>query len=318
MKPHKRVIAILFIGFFGLFINPQVILCQKAEPMNLNEIASKLNFTSQISKSKDEINQQLIDEIGERKINFILNETDENTLKKDGANDLLIKAIYLNSTNKIEEQKILYEEFTNNYSGNLQQRKIAVKAAKEYVRRYSDEKDSKEMINYLVQYISLAEEHNKRLEESAKTEAKRAERSARYSRALNGRQWSELFKIGAEYFKENPEDVDATINLAEIGFDVAVNKSNRDHLTETVFYAEKSIELLNKRAEIKSRQIYFSPFKDRRGDYLGYMNYIIGYIKYFYLDQKNEAIEYFRKALQHESRAKNLIRKLNILPETPQ
>lgn len=53
-------------------------------------------------------------------------------------------------------------------------------------------------------------------------------------------------------------------------------------------------------------------FPDGKANALGYMNYIIGCIKYFYLNQKKEAVTYFQKSLRYKSKSNELLRRLNL------
>ncbi len=292
---------------------------QKPKPITLDEIISKLTLNSQNEKSADENNRQPIEEISERKVNFSLDEQGEKSLKKAGASDLLITAIYLNSTNKIEEQKVLYQSFVDNYSGSLQQRKIALEAAKEFVRKYSDDKESEKIIEYFKTYIGVVSTPID--PEICCDHPPRNPLYFEFDKAFRSEKWSKVFEIGEKILIKEPEFIDITLTLASVGFDITVSKSNRSYLNETLYYAEKSVELLNNKVSSEHYGVYRYQYKtkefpDGKGNALGYMNYIIGYIKYFYLDQKNAGIGYFRKALQFESRANRLIRDLDVFPKT--
>ena len=117
----------------------------------------KLVFTSRISKSTEEINEQLVKDIKERKVNFILSYEDEESLKKTGASEALIKVIRENLPKEIERKIILYKKYTDNYDGNVSQKRIAIDAAKEYIKRYGENEEDKEIIDYLKKTIPILE-----------------------------------------------------------------------------------------------------------------------------------------------------------------
>ena len=149
--------VIICIGLF-VFANSQKIQGQeKKDYLNLNSIRLKLVFTSRISKSTEEINEQLVKDIKERKVNFILSYEDEESLKKTGASEALIKVIRENLPKEIERKIILYKKYTDNYDGNVSQKRIAIDAAKEYIKRYGENEEDKEIIDYLKKTIPILE-----------------------------------------------------------------------------------------------------------------------------------------------------------------
>jgi hypothetical protein len=161
MKFSAFKVIFLFTGLL-VFANQQTVFCQQTEPINLSDITTKLALISQINKSAGEINRQLIEEVIKRKVNFNVDEKLVETLKKAGANELLIKTIRENLSKKLE-QFILYKRFTDNYDGNLEQRKLALEAAKEFVKKYGDEKEHKEIIDYFNYAIPFFEKHLKKM-----------------------------------------------------------------------------------------------------------------------------------------------------------
>jgi len=119
---YKRIFSFIFVGLFVFLIGQQEISGQQKKEVNLNDILSKLTFTSSISKKKPEINEQSIADILERKVNFILSLEDEQSVKKAGGSELLIKTIRENLPKKIEEKILLYNKFVINYNGNIEQK----------------------------------------------------------------------------------------------------------------------------------------------------------------------------------------------------
>jgi hypothetical protein len=293
----------------------------KQNHLNLNDILTKLTFTPSINKSTEEINQQLIEEIQKRKVNFILSSEDENSLKKAGASNSLIKAIRGNLPNEfkekltlVAEQQVLYKKFTDNYNGTLEQKKIALVAAKEFVKRYSDDESVKEIIDYFVKIIPSFET----MVNCCKPDSFN-KYYFKFNSELESEKLDDLFESGEEILKNEPEFVDVSLALAKIGFEIITKESNHKYLQQTLDYAEKSIELLNENTASKTgnygvKQFSYKTekFPDGKANAFGNMNYIIGYIKYYYLNQKDEAVPYFQKSLQYKSDSKELLRQINL------
>lgn len=312
----------LCIGFFVFLFNQRIQGQEKHNFLNFNDILTRLTFTSRVSTSTEKINEQLIKNVQKRKVNFILSSKDQNSLKKAGASDSLIKAIRENLPNELKEnltliteQQALYKEFTGNYNGSIEQKKIALVAAKEFVKKYSDVVE-KDIIDYLVAVIPQLEAMvnfpGDPIPDINKTYRK-------FDNSLKNEKLDELFESGAEILKHQPEFVDVSLVLAKAGFENTVKELNRKYLQQTLDYAEKSIELLDKNAfsrtgdyGVKQYSYKTKIFPDGKANALGNMNYIIGYLKYFYLSQKDEAAPYFQKSLQFKSDSKDALRKLNL------
>ncbi len=144
-----RIMVIsIFISLFVFLIGQQV-QAQRENHLNFNDIRETLVSKSRNSKTTEEINEQLITDIRKRGVDFMLSTEGEDALKKAGGSDLLIKSIRENLPKKLEKS-ILYGKFLNNYDRTTKQMKIAVEAAKEYVKKFSDDddKDVKEIIDY--------------------------------------------------------------------------------------------------------------------------------------------------------------------------
>ena len=131
----------------------QQVQTQQEKPLNQQDILKVLVFRSLPRKSDKELNELLITKIRQRKINFLLSAEEEEYMKKVGGSDLLIKTIRENLPKEIEEQIILYKRYTDNYNGDSKQKKTAIEAAKEFIKKYGDDKELKEIIDYLKEAI---------------------------------------------------------------------------------------------------------------------------------------------------------------------
>lgn len=144
----RKAFVSIFISLFVFLIGQQQIQAQQEKHLNFNDIRETLVSKSHISKTTEEINEQLVTDIRKRGVSFILTSEDEDALKKAGGSDLLIKSIRENLPKRLEERIILYRKYVNNYDGTIEQKKIAVEAAKEFVKKFSDDKDVKDVIDY--------------------------------------------------------------------------------------------------------------------------------------------------------------------------
>lgn len=322
-KFYRITTISLCFGFFVFLIGQQKVNAQQEKHLSFNDVISKLTFTSRINKTTQEINEQLISDIQKRGVNFILDSDDEESLKKAGANDSLIRTIKKNLPKEIKEKLVsvkekesLYKKFTDNYAGTLEQKKIALEAAKEFVKRYSNDEDIKVLIDYFVKAIPQLEKIIDCCEPDIRNKY-----YEKFNNSLKTNKWDDLFEAGAEILRSEPDFVDVMLVLASVGFNSATEESNQKYLDQTLYYAEKSIEVLekNERSRTNLYGVYqysykTKDFSDGKANALGHMNYIIGYIRYFYLNQKDEAISYFQKSLNYKSQSNELVRKLRLLP----
>lgn len=299
---------------------------ERKKLMSLNEIKSKLPAVSLTEESKNEINQKLIKEICERNVNFNLTTEDEKVLSGAGANDSLINAIRSTSPESMEVKRKLYDKYIIDYQGaDIAQIKEALQVAKEYVEKFGNSDCDKAQIDYFKEVIPQLEFLIKRAQEPPRPHHPPSPRNAlfrRFDEAYESKKWEEIFKLGSEILNYEPDFVDIPIILASVGYNQAVQPKGKNKFAkETVHYAELAIILLEKGITSKTKSYGAYEYKyenkeypDGKSNSLGWMNYIIGYMKYFYLNQKEAAIPYFQKSLQYKSESNKLVHKLNLLP----
>lgn len=213
---------------------------------------------------------------------------------------------------QINENEKLYKIFIDNHRGTTEQKRIALEAAKEYIKKYGHDALFQPQVDYLESAVakiaSLFHQYRTDLKES---------RYRYFNDSFVKNNIDDLFDAGAQILEHEPEFLDVTLTLASVGFDRFIKDSDRKYLTLSIQYAEKSIDLMEKNT--KSRGNYgtfdFSykseKYPDGRANALGFMNYFIGYIKYFELNEKEEGLEFFRKSLTYKSSAADKIRKLD-------
>lgn len=148
-----KTLIILFV-LIGFTNTQQVYGQQKLKWVSACNIFDNLVFGLRFNSSINEANRLLIKQIQERGVNFKLELEEEKSFRKIGASDLLIKAIRENFSKEFQYQIDLYKKFTDNYAGKtIEQKKIAIDAGKEFIEKFGDEEDNKDIIEYLKKVI---------------------------------------------------------------------------------------------------------------------------------------------------------------------
>lgn len=207
------------------------------------------------------------------------------------------------------EKQALYTKYTTNYAGTIEQKKIAIAAAEEYIQKWGASADDKEQVDYFqkalptlkatVAKVDAAVEQNKL--------------ATRFDTAVKANNAADSFAAGKQILAQNPDFVDVYLVLASAGFDQAILATPVDtYNADAVNYAKTAIQKIEAGKPSTTGDwgavIYAyrnEKFPDGKSNALGSMNYDIGHIMYFRQNQKKEAIPYFYKSLQYNSPAKN-------------
>jgi len=217
-----------------------------------------------------------------------------------------------NVCDEVEAKQATYKKFTDNFDKTIPQRKIAVEAAKEYIEKYGACPDDKAQVDYLKNYIPTTEQA---IKVAADTEAK-GSLFTRFNNALKSKNWDEVYASGKEIIAVEGDSVignDVTLVLGSIGLDESY-KNNDKYNADTVKYAQMAIEKLESGKQFKdfgvaAGEVNYSyknvKFTDTKNNALGWMNFTIGYIKYFRDKNKKEALPYLYKASQLNSFVKS-------------
>ncbi len=187
-----------------------------------------------------------------------------------------------------DEKADLYQKYTDNYAGTIDQRKIAISAAKEYVQKYGSSEDDAAIVDYMKEAIPSLEQSIKE-EEKAAAEAKAlAEKNARYNAfdsavtaAKTTNNYDAVYSTGQNILASEPDMLDVILVLGSLGLDETfknppVNKYN----DATLKYAQMAIDKINNGAKSNKYGAYSWEYKNKENA-LGWMNYTIGMINYF-------------------------------------
>ncbi|HEX8286536.1 MAG TPA: hypothetical protein VF556_00985 [Pyrinomonadaceae bacterium] len=208
----------------------------------------------------------------------------------------------------VEAQQAVYKRFTDNFDKAIPQRKIAVEAAKEYIEKYGACADAKAQVDYLKGYIPPTEKLIKDTQVAEDME----KLYARFNNSLQAKNWDEVYAAGKEVLaveKDPKIQLDVAILLGSIGLDESI-KNNDKFNADTVRYAQEAIQRIEGGATSVNYGVAYkgvginyknAKFPDGKNNALGWLNYTIGYIKYFRDKNKKDALPYFYKVTQYNS-----------------
>lgn len=206
--------------------------------------------------------------------------------------------------NTVERDKLYNETFLTNYKGTAEQKKTAYNAAKEYVQKYNAPNctDNADVIKYFLGDASDPKKLGWIAKEEARTAgvAKEAKQK-RFNDAVAAGNAAEVFAAGKILLADYPTD-DATntsimMYMADNGY-IQANKKVDTFNSETVATAKAAIERIN--AGKLPENNNWSPYKSK-DDALAWLNYNIGYIDQYRLQNKKDAAPYFYQATKFTS-----------------
>lgn len=203
----------------------------------------------------------------------------------------------------------VYAKFTENYkSDDVAKIQTAVAGAKEYIQKYAScEGEDPTIPNYLKKAYPKLEE---KVAVIKNNDADKALYN-RFNDAVKGDvNASQAFKAGEDILAKD-DTLDLRLVLASIGFDEAVKEPPNNTLNnKTIDYAESAIQKIKSGETSKKdwgayKWIYKNnDYADGKSNALGWMNYTIGYIKFFRQGKKEEALPYLYEATKYNSGTK--------------
>ncbi len=201
------------------------------------------------------------------------------------------------------EKVALYKKYTDNFDKpEIEKKKIAIEAGKQYIEKYGANAEDKDQVDYLKTAVPQLEEVVKKVE----GDKVKNDRLKRFDAAVRGKNTADSFTVGKEVLANEPADstipLDVEIVLASLGFDQAVTKVDT-YNNDAVNYAKSVIQKLEAGKTSKNFGAFQYEYKNK-DNALGWMNYTIGYITYYRQDKKNESLPFLYKATQLNSDTK--------------
>jgi tetratricopeptide (TPR) repeat protein len=170
----------------------------------------------------------------------------------------------------------IYKQFYDNHKANPA---VAYKAAREYLQKYTKDKD--QYIDYLNKWITVYESD---------------ERKRQLPGLINQKNFAEAYSVGAKILADEPDYLRAQIDLGYAGY-IAASAKNETYNNTALGYARKAIQAI----ESGKAPADWAPFKGK-DDTLAYLHYAVGYLTL--KTNPNESIDALLKAAHFESEIK--------------
>ena len=167
----------------------------------------------------------------------------------------------------------LYMQFYDNHATN---RTLAYQAAKDYLLKYTKDKD--QYIDYLTKWVMFYE---------------RDERKRKLPGLINEKNFAEAYSTGAKILADEPNYLRAQIDLGYAGY-LAASAKNEAYNVDALRYARQAIQAI----EAGKVPTEWAPFKGK-DDTLAYLNYAVGFLTL--KTTPDQAIDALLKAAQYES-----------------
>lgn len=167
----------------------------------------------------------------------------------------------------------IYMQFYDNHNTN---RAVAYQAAKDYIQKYTKDKD--QYIDYLTKWVMFYE---------------RDERKRKLPGLINEKNFAEAYSTGAKILADEPNYLRAQIDLGYAGY-LAASAKNEAHNADALRYARQAIQAI----ESGKVPTEWAPFKGK-DDTLAYLNYAVGFLTL--KTTPDQAIDALLKAAQYES-----------------
>lgn len=209
------------------------------------------------------------------------------------------------------DKKKLYDTYIANYDKpEIDKKKIAIDAAKQYVEKYGANAADKEQVDYFKTAIPDLEKgvvEQQKLEAAKIAGANQQKLFTRFDAANKSKNTADLFASGKEILAQKPDFLDVNIVLASAGFDQAIANPPVDtYNNDVINYSKAAIQQIEagKPSVTKEYGAINYVYKDK-DNALGWMNYNIGYIMYYRQNNKKEALPFLYKATQQNSATKS-------------
>ncbi|HLM61543.1 MAG TPA: hypothetical protein VK308_12125, partial [Pyrinomonadaceae bacterium] len=220
---------------------------------------------------------------------------------------------------EVEAKQALYAQFTANFDKKeIEKRKVAVDAGKQYVQKYGACEDDKAIVTYLNQNVPPMEKAIR----DAEVGAARNAILVRFDTAAKSKNVPETLSSGREILNRESDFADVVLDvnvaLATAGFEQAIAATPVDtYNADTVNYAKSAIQRIESGKTSKNWGVWSynikpadkTKFSDEKSYALGALNYMVGYVTYFRegknsAEKKKEALPYFYKSVQYNSFSK--------------
>ncbi len=193
-------------------------------------------------------------------------------------------------------------KFRENYNKGLAERIVAVEAGKQYLEKYANCGEiNKDVVDWLRSALP-------KIEEGISAEKAKREKDllyGRFNKAVEGKNWDEVYASGREILSKEPDQLDVMITLGSIGYDeLFEGRTNFKYNDDTLRYARQAIAAMDSGKSSPSGQfgLYGWSFKNKAAT-LAELNLTIGYLTQVALKNKKDAAPYLYKVTQSSTAA---------------
>lgn len=195
-----------------------------------------------------------------------------------------------------ETKNAEYQKFRENIKSpiTIEKLEVAVASGEGFNTRYATCEDTKPIVKYITDKMPAVKETLVDMK-----------RTKKFNDGVANSVWADAFSAGKEIVSvkaKEPLSLDVAIVLALIGFDQASAK-NDSFNNDTIAMAETVIKKIeggmvsDKYGAFNKYELKTATFTDGKQNALGWMNYIIGYIKSERQGNKKDGLAYYHKAV---------------------
>jgi hypothetical protein len=185
----------------------------------------------------------------------------------------------------------LYDKFRAALKMPCEERGAAIPLGKLIIGLYSDDPLNPTVVAFVRNRVGIIEK-----------EVPVCIRDNAYNRAMSAKNWARVFATGKVIIDaegDTPKALDVMLDLVQVGYDRMAYDDNDSYNIETVGYAIKALELMEKGGRTMRCWGVFLCFEGKDKT-LGWLNYIVGYISYFQLKGDKKALPYFYRSTQYK------------------
>lgn len=200
----------------------------------------------------------------------------------------------------VEECEAIYQKFLAGRRGpEIPQYEASVAAGDEYLSKCSTLTGQEEVLKYVTAQLPKV-----KIALGAKKDE--VEIYTPFNKSVPAKDWATAFQKGKLVISKNPDDVDVPLVLASIGFDLSVANPPVDtYNADAISMAKLALQKMEegKGSGTGNFGAFVYTYKtaacaDGKTNATGWMNYTIGNIMYYRMNQKKEALPYLYKSTQ--------------------
>lgn len=185
----------------------------------------------------------------------------------------------------------LYNEFQENFRGDRNARKLAIKAGEQYVEKFGACEADKQYVDYFKGALPAMKDRIKKEEELEEQQ----KRYVRFDNSVTAKNFDEVYAAGKDILKFEPEQLDVMIVLGSIGYDESIDKNNFKYNADTLSFARQAIAAMESGKTSKTYGLFGWTYRTKENA-IGEMNLSIGYITAVANNNRKGALEYLFKA----------------------